>query len=196
MAQPEAFEASFPLIHVLEDLHVDYLVAGSLASSYHGTPRSTQDVDLVADLKLAHGPLLASRLEGRYYVDLDRVLHAIRSRSSFNVIFLKTMFKIDVFVLKDDPLARQEMQRRQRIVISDGERIEIASPEDTVLQKLAWYRKGGGVSSRQWDDLLGVLKVCRKSLDFGYLKRWASHLGVADLLVQALEDAAIDRDGS
>lgn len=52
MAQPEAFEASLPLIRALEDLRVDYLVGGSLASSYHGTPRSTQDVDLVADLKL------------------------------------------------------------------------------------------------------------------------------------------------
>lgn len=192
MAQPEAFEASFPLIRVLEDLHVDYLVGGSLASSYHGTPRSTQDVDVVADLKLAHAPLLAGRLEGHYYVDLDRILKAIRSRTSFNVIFLRTMFKIDVFVLKDDPLAREEMRRRQRIVVSDGERIELASPEDTVLQKLAWFRKGGGVSSRQWDDTLGVLKVCRESLDFVYLKRWAPHLGVADLLVQALSDAGID----
>ncbi len=191
MAQPEAFEASLPLIRIFEDLHVDYLVVGSLASSYHGTPRSTQDVDLVADLKLVHAPLLAGRLEGTYYVDLDRIRQAIRTHTSFNVIFLRTMFKVDVFVPKQDALAREEMRRRQRVVVSDGEQIEIASSEDTVLHKLAWYRLGSGVSSRQWDDLLGVLKVNRKDLDFTYLARWAPHLEVADLLVQALRDAGI-----
>ncbi len=191
MAQPEAFEASLPLIRALEDLRVDYFVGGSLASSYHGTPRSTQDVDLVADLKLAHVPLLVARLEDRYYMDRGRMLQAVRSRSSFNMIFLRTMFKIDVFVLKDDPMEREEMRRRQRVVTSEGERIEIASPEDTVLQKLAWYRKGGESSSRQWDDVLGVLKVGWQDLDHAYLRQWASHLAVADLLERAFGDAGI-----
>ncbi len=194
MAQPEAFEASLPLIEVLEELHVDYLVGGSLASSYHGTPRSTQDVDLVADLKPAHVPLLIGRLEDRYYMDRGRMLKAVRARTSFNVIFLRTMFKIDVFLLENDPLMRQEMRRRQRVDIAGGARIEVASAEDTVLQKLAWYRKGGDTSSRQWDDVLGVLKVQRKEIDLAYLRRWAPHLEVEDLLARALSDAGIEVD--
>jgi hypothetical protein len=79
------------------------------------------------------------------------------------------------------------------IRIASGRRsVHIASPEDTVLQKLAWYRRGNEVSSRQWDDLLGVLKVSRKDLDLDYLTLWAPHLEVADLLVEALHDAGID----
>ncbi len=191
MAEVEAFEASLPVIQALKEIRADYLVAGSLASSFHGTPRSTHDVDLVADLTPAHAPLLAARLEARYHVDADRILKAIRARSSFNVIHLKTMFKIDVFVMKDQPLSREEMRRRLRVDIGYGEEIDVASAEDTVLQKIAWYRLGGETSDRQWQDLLGVLKVRSKDLDYSYLERWASEVGLMDLLEVALNDAGI-----
>lgn len=194
MLNTEAFEASLAVIRALEKWRIDYLVGGSLASSYHGMPRATNDADLVADLKLAHVPLLAAELHGRFYYDEDRMRHAVRRRSSFNVIFLKTMFKVDVFVVKDDPLARLAMRRRQRVVLDEanGEAIDVASAEDTVLQKLAWYRESGESSDRQWHDLLGVLKVRRPDLDREYLERWSVHLDVRDLLDRALRDAGID----
>ncbi len=190
----EALRASLEVIRALEELDVPYLVGGSLASSFHGTPRSTNDADLVADLKLAHVPLLAATLEADFYLDRDRIRDAVRGRSSFNVIYLETMFKVDVFVLKNDPLAREEMRRRQRVVVDEGSgrAIDVASPEDTVLQKIAWYRLGGSTSQRQWDDILGVLKVQRYDLDREYLERWAPHLDIQDLLRKAFRDAGID----
>jgi hypothetical protein len=66
-----------------------------------------------------------------------------------------------------------------------------ASPEDTVLAKLDWFRKGGGTSDRQWRDLLGVLKVQAVALDRTYLNHWARELGVNDLLSRALEEAGL-----
>ncbi len=86
-----------------------------------------------------------------------------------------------------------EMHRRNRVVLDEttGETIDVASAEDTVLQKLAWYQKGGGVSDQQWKDLLGVLKVCRTRLEFSYLSRWAAHLGVDNLLDKALQDTGL-----
>lgn len=188
MAQPEAFEACRPLLRAFEDLRIDYLVGGSLASSFHGIPRSTQDVDVVADLKPVHGPLLVSRLQELYYIELDRIQHAILSRSSFNVLYLRTMFKVDIFMLNDDPYSREEMRRRQRIEV-EGEPLEIASAEDTVLQKIVWYRRGGEISDRQWLDIVGVMKVCRGKLDSEYLDRWASHLEITELLARAHDDA-------
>ena len=191
MAQPEAFEASLPVIRALRELRVDYLVGGSLASSFHGTPRSTADADLVADLRPAHAPLLAARLADDYYLDVEQIRRAIRARSSFNVLYLRTMFKIDVFVMKDEPFAREEMRRRQRVVLGGDEGIDVATAEDTVLRKILWYRLGGGLSDRQWDDLLGVLKVRREDLDLDYLRRWAGELEIVDLLDRALAEAGL-----
>jgi len=64
--------------------------------------------------------------------------------------------------------------------------LPVASPEDTVLAKLVWFRKGGEVSDRQWHDILGVVNVQSRRLDRSYLDRWAGELGVADLLRNAL----------
>ncbi len=191
MVRNEALEACLKVVQVLEQIGVDYLVGGSLASSAHGIPRSTNAADLVADLRLTHVPLLVAALEKTFYLDADRIRHAVRQKTSFNVIFLETMFKVDVFVLKDDALWREEMRRRQRMVIDTESRaVDVASAEDTVLQKLAWYREGGGTSDRQWQDLLGVLKVRRDELDRGYLRRWASVIGVEELLGRAFAEAS------
>ena len=54
-----------------------------------------------------------------------------------------------------------------------------------------WYRMGNETSDRQWNDILGVLKVRGKALDLTYVRQWAIQLGVGDLLDRALEDAGI-----
>jgi hypothetical protein len=47
------------------------------------------------------------------------------------------------------------------------------------------------VSDRQWNDILGVLKVQGTNLDMAYLQRWAAALKVSDLLERALVDAGL-----
>ena len=191
MVRNEALEACLAVIRPLEELKIDYLVGGSLASSAHGIPRSTNDADLVVDLRLGQVPLLVAALHDDFYLDADRIRHAVRRKSSFNVIYLPTMFKVDVFLLKDDPLWREEMRRRQRIVLAeDGHAVDVASAEDTVLYKLSWYQISGGTSDRQWQDLLGVLKVRRDELDYEYLRRWAAEIGVEELLSKAVGEAS------
>jgi len=173
MPLPDALVATLALTGVLDELAVPYLVAGSLASSYHGIPRSTANADLVAALSVEHAAPLVSRLTAAFYIDLDRVRDAIQRRSSFNAIHLATMVKVDVFILKDTPLGRQEMERRQpmRLLGLPETVLHVATAEDTVVQKLAWYRLGGQVSEHQWKDVLGIIKVRRQDLDLAYLRR-------------------------
>ncbi len=194
MVRPdEAFQVLLEVTRVLEDLEVPYVVGGSLASSLHGIPRSTQDADLVAALRTDHIQSFIHRMEGVFYVSPERVEAAVRRRTSFNLIHLKTMIKVDVFVFSETPLARQEMARRQSLPIP-GEpetRLQIASPEDTILQKLLWYRNGGEVSERQWNDVLGVIKVQGKALDLRYLREWAERSGIEDLLAGAFADSGL-----
>jgi hypothetical protein len=193
----EAFEVVLEVTRVLEELDVPYIVGGSLASSVHGIPRSTQDADLVADLRPHHVPSFLGKIEGIFYVSPERAEAAVHRRTSFNLIHLKTMIKVDLFVFADTPLARQEMMRRQILPIpgESGLRLPIASPEDTILQKLLWYRKGGEVSERQWNDILGVIKVQRKALDMSYLKEWAERSGIEDLLARAFKDSGMESSG-
>jgi hypothetical protein len=41
-------------------------------------------------------------------------------------------------------------------------------------------------SERQWSDVSGVIKVQGERLDRSYLRHWAKHLKVSDLLERAL----------
>lgn len=175
----------------LEAAGAPFLVGGSLASSLQGIPRSTQDVDLVADLALDRVGAFVSSLGSGFFADEERIRDGVTRRASFNVIDLGNGFKADVYLASDDPFSRAQYERRQSIELSPGTTLPFASPEDVVLQKLRWYRLGGGVSERQWLDALGVLKVQRGRLDLVYLARWAGTLELADLLSRAFVEAGI-----
>jgi len=177
---------------VFEKLKIPYYVVGSLASSLHGIPRATADVDLMADIKEQHLQSLFHSLQNDFYVDEDRVRMAILERSSFNVIHLSTMFKIDVFLSKNDDFSREEMSRREKYQVTQekGQDLYLASAEDIILSKLQWYKSGGCVSERQWDDVKGVLRIVDKRLDFIYLQDRAKKRGLKSLLDKALAQAA------
>lgn len=157
------------LARTFDTLGIRYVVGGSVASSLYGIPRATQDVDIVADVRLSHVEGITKALEGDFYVDADMIRDAIKRRASFNVVHLETMFKADVFILQGDSWSREEMARArtEQLDIPEGKvTIRFASPEDTVLHKLIWYKLGNQISDRQWSDILGVLKVQGEALEF------------------------------
>lgn len=189
MTLAEPLRVTLEVTSVLEKMGVRYLVGGSLASSAHGIPRSTQDVDLVAELPGSVVDAFVAQLSARFYVDKDMILDAIRRRASFNLIHLETMFKVDVFVSDRSELLLEEMDRRERLEVGDPPHaVYVCSAEDIVVQKLDWFERGGRVSERQWNDLLGVLRT-RLDLDVSYMRRWAVVLGVESLLDAALREA-------
>jgi hypothetical protein len=179
---------------VLDEMQIPYLVVGSVASSMHGFSRATADVDIVADLRPENVAPLFHALKDEYYVDDQAMRRAISLRRMFNLIHSDTTFKVDIYIPKDDEFSRQQYKnaRRESLLPGEGGSAYIAAPEDTVLAKLQWHGRGGGVSQRQLTDVLGVLKVQRERLDLEYLREWAGRLEVLDLLERLLGEAGLN----
>jgi hypothetical protein len=177
---------------VLERLGVRYLIGGSLASTLYGMVRTTQDSDIVTELRAADVTPFVQALQEEFYVDEEMISEAVRSRSSFNIIHRDSMFKVDVFIPPPHPFLQSQLTRARKQLLSMEPQVEamVASAEDTLLAKLEWYRLGGEVSERQWRDVLGMLKVQAGVLDLAYMRRWAMELKVSDLLERALTEAA------
>ena len=179
-------------VAAFEKLQIRYFLGGSLASSMHGESRTTQDADIVAGMAPSKAAPFVELLGEDFYADADTISAAIRSGTGFNLIHVPSMFRINVFPPLR-PLDREAMKRAQpaRIPLPDLDRAVLtASPEDIILNKLDWFRRGGETSERQWLDVLSVMKVQHGRLEEDYLDRWAEEMGVADLLQKVRAEAA------
>lgn len=179
------------VVDVFKRLQIPYFVGGSMASAFHGVARATMDVDIVAAIGYEHVDPLVEAMRDDFYIDAAMMRSAIHRQSSFNLIHLETIFKVDVFILKERPFDRIQFERRgeKTLNIDPDHKVYITTAEDIILAKLEWYRLGGEVSDRQWQDILSVLKVQENQLQMKYLRQWALELSVSDLLDRALEEA-------
>ena len=171
------------VIDALDAAGIAHMLTGSYASTFHGEPRATNDVDLVIDPDAATTLTSVAdrlRLDGLYVGDEGG---AFEHRSMFNVIDTGTGAKVDLIIRKDRPFSASEFERRRAVDV-DGLRLHIASVEDLILAKLEWARRGG--SERQLRDVDGIIAVSGEALDLPHLERWATELGLGDELRSAL----------
>lgn len=171
----------------LERAGIPYMVTGSLASSFHGEPRTTRDVDLVIDPTPQALTAFVGRLPAsEFYVDADAARVALQERSQFNIVEVETGWKVDFLVRKDRPFSVEEFGRRMPAELL-GHRAFIATAEDTIIAKLEWAR--AGESERQMRDVASILAVSGESLDFSYLERWTRQLGLTTVWEQVQSSA-------
>jgi hypothetical protein len=182
------------ITEILERCGIPYAVGGSMASSQHGEPRATGDVDILVDLPPGKVSALVKALRPDFDVWEDSVQEAVARRSSISLLHVEWLTKVDLYVSGRSPLDPHALGRRRGYVLhGDPARpVYFVSPEDSVLQKLERYRLSGGVLERQLRDVAGVLKVQGRDLDLSYLRRTADMLGLRPLLEQALVDAGLE----
>lgn len=160
----------------LEAAGIPYMVTGSVASSFHGEPRATRDIDIVID----PGPealdaFVESLPAADFYVDPDIARTALAERSQFNVIEIASGWKVDLMIRKDRPFSVEELARRQPADVL-GSPTFVATAEDVVIAKLEWAK--AGESERQLRDVAAILAVSGDGLDYPYIERWVSALGL------------------
>ena len=169
---------------LLEDAEIPYMIVGSFASMVHGEPRTTLDLDIVIDpLPAALDRFLARIDMETFYVDPDVARDALRRRAMFNVIDMRSAWKIDLVVRKNRPFSREELARRAAREIL-GVVVPTASAEDTVIAKLEWAKQGA--SERQIRDVAGILRVRGEGIDRVYISRWVEELGLEEQWKHAL----------
>jgi hypothetical protein len=190
----EIVEALVPLIQALDRLGIPYYVGGSVASSYYGSWRRTQDVDIILAVRPDQIRTLAKLLAQDYSIDADAWIDSFRHGQAFNIFYQQTFTKIDVMPLQTTHRKEEERRAQPRSLLADAPPIRLSSAEDTILAKLRWYAAMGG-SKRQWSDILGVINNQQSRLDLAYLRQWADTLGVRTELEQALTAAQFRQQG-
>jgi hypothetical protein len=168
------------LVLALDGAGVPFMIAGSFASSAHGLPRTTQDLDIVIDPPglAALDALLRDLPAEDYYVDRDTAHDAMLRRSMFNVVDHASGWKIDFILRKDRLFSREEFARRMQLSLLDVS-VFVASPEDTIVAKLEWSQQAGG-SERQRRDVAGIIAVIGDQLDRAHIDRWVGELDLAN----------------
>lgn len=174
------------LVEMMDASSIPYMICGSFASSFHGQPRATRDVDIVVAPTEKQLLDFVESLGGDYYVSLSAVREAFAHQSMFNIIDNQSGWKADFVICRDRPFSRQEFERRHRINMKELS-IWVTSPEDIILSKLEWARDS--CSQQQFRDALGVAAVQWGGLDLDYLRRWAKELKVGESLQQLVEQA-------
>lgn len=158
----------------LEASGIPYFVSGSFASSAHGVPRSTNDIDIVIAPTAAQLRLLLENFPvADYAKDEEDAFDALERKSQFQVIDYATMWKVDFMIDQGTPFDASRFARRQVVDIA-GVRLQTASPEDVLITKLWWAKLSD--SDRQLNDAAGILRVQAQQLDESYVEKWVTAL--------------------
>lgn len=179
------------MARALEESSIPYVIGGSIASTLHGEPRTSVDVDFAIQLRHAGVEPFVQRVQPDFFVQAESVAAAVEHHTGFNAIHRRAMFKVDLYVRPASGLFGSEIERAERILLrtSDPGPVRVASAEDTVLQELRSFRAGGDVSERQWRDVRGILKARAGRLDMQYLRQWAQTLQLEVLLERAVAES-------
>ncbi len=106
-----------------ESRQIVYRVVGSMASIAYGENRFTNDIDIVADVRLADVDALSDFCQPpHYFLARHFIEDAIRKRFQFNIIHITSGLKIDVMLPKDTEYAALEQRRARAFPVAGSYR--------------------------------------------------------------------------
>lgn len=173
----EPFDLRAYLIAALEKLGIEYFITGSVAATYYGEPRMTNDIDVVVRLSEQSVIALCAQFPApEFYVSEAAARQAVRGRGQFNIIHPDSGLKVDVIVASESPFDRSRLSRKRRGPADQNYEAFFASPEDVIIKKMQYYQEGG--SEKHIRDITGILKLSRDQIDAQYVQHWAKEFGL------------------
>ncbi len=187
-----------PAIAVFHELGVPCYLGGSLASSLHGMQQMAQDIDLVVDLRNCPVSSLCTSLTQHYLIEERMIQQAMLRHTSFSLLHLDSLMKIDVVISKFDafdtamrPLVREYKLDKQYPPF------RVASVYEMILFKLQRFQHHEQahpnrlMDDAEWNDIVGMLKVQGPFLDQELLVWWVKRLGIGMAWRKAITDTGL-----
>ena len=162
----------------LDGAGIPYMFVGSFAALFYGLRRTTQDTDVVVDIKPQHLASFVSTFRDGYFLDEEIVEDSLRTGRMFN-LFPAQGLKFDIIPLKDDPFERLKFVRREVFDWHDYP-IRVIRPEDLVLSKLEWARESR--SERQFADIRAIMASGAFDESDTYFREWLGACGLREIL--------------
>lgn len=149
---------------------IPYALSGSLASNFYAIARSTKDADFVVETDSASLTRLFNSLGDQFDTDRQLSFEMVTHTTRYVLDHRDTAFKIELFLVSDDPFDRSRFARR-RLDSYEGVPVWVMTPEDVVVQKLRWLKLSRNPKHRE--DVRRVLAYSGEGLDVAYISRWA-----------------------
>ena len=171
-------EAVVSVLAALDAAAIPYMLVGSMASNFHGIPRSTRDADLVVQLAAGGLQRLAAELPAGLLLERPGAFEAVTGTIRYLVTLVGSPFVCELFELSDDPHDRARFARRLSARVL-GREAFVASAEDMVITKLRWVVAANRPKDRE--DIRNILAV-QGQLDWAYIDTWCATHGTAQIL--------------
>ncbi len=157
---------------------ISYMITGAWSAIFYGRPRASHDIDFVVELRnkdLSRITNVFGKLPEDFLVQAESITEAVKENTMFQILHLPTMLKLDFWILTENEFDQARFKRRKKVKIL-GKFMDMASAEDTILQKLVWYREGK--IEKHLVDAAFVYRIQAKKLDLNYLNFWMEKLDV------------------
>jgi predicted nucleotidyltransferase len=161
-------------VGALDGAGIRYALIGGLASTAHGRPRATADIDFLVHPDDARGALEV--LANARFETEETNPHWIYKATRDGVV-VDVIFKVSGDIYLDEEMSERSAEKELF-----GHRVRVASPEDVLVIKAIAHDEP---SFRHWHDALAI--VAAAPLDWEYVCRRARHGArrVLSLLVYA-----------
>jgi len=154
---------------------IDHVYVGALAVAAFGVPRTTADVDVIADYREGDASRMAEafRRQG-FRVSPEDLRDSSEEGSHCTVHDMRSEFRVDLAPAKG-PAAKHAIRHSVRIRWR-GTLLPIVDPEHTIVMKLVFG------SEQDVEDALGIYVRQRKRLDVRRMREFADRQGVPEAL--------------